>query len=157
MEAIVGLTPLHIHIIQRAATSEVKIQIMYGQNQTVQRNHKAITDDIPNRSQFGTISDVKDRKFNFGRRFEVEIPDRAAWSGIHEHRNPNSLIWYTDGSKIEKGLTGIGIYGPNTSISESLGTWPTVFQAEIIAITKCADTIINKTPKGMRIIIYSDS
>ena len=157
MEAIVGLTPLHLHIIQRAATSEVKIQIMYGQNQPVQRNHMAITDDIPNRSQFGTISDVMVRKFNFGRRFEVEIPDRAAWSGIHEHRNPNSLIWYTDGSKIEKGLTGIGIYGPNTSISESLGTWPTVFQAEIIAITKCADIIINKTPKGMRIIIYSDS
>jgi hypothetical protein len=44
------------------------------------------------------------------------------------------LIWYSDGSKINKG-TGAGLYGYGTrrKFSFSLGKYTTVFQAEMYA------------------------
>lgn len=67
-----------------------------------------------------------------------------------------SLNWYTDGSTISSGV-GAGVYGPNTRISEPMGSWPTVFQAEIQAIIICARVIIAKGMKGTHISIFSDS
>jgi hypothetical protein len=49
------------------------------------------------------------------------------------------IIWYTDGSKINKG-TGAGVYcvGTRRKFSFSLGQYTTVFQAEVYAIKACA-------------------
>jgi hypothetical protein len=50
------------------------------------------------------------------------------------------LIWYTDGSKTNKG-TGAGVYcfGTRQKLSFSLGQYRTVFQAEVYVIEACAD------------------
>jgi hypothetical protein len=49
------------------------------------------------------------------------------------------LIWYTDGSKTNKG-TGAGVYCDRTrqKLSFSLGQYTTIFQAEVYAIKACA-------------------
>jgi ribonuclease HI len=68
------------------------------------------------------------------------------------------LIWYTDGSKTDQGV-GAGIYGdkPRTKINLGLGQYPTVFQAEIVAIEQCAREIIRRSYEDKTIVIYSDS
>jgi hypothetical protein len=54
-------------------------------------------------------------------------------------REKGGLIWYTDGSKTNKG-TGAGVYCPGTrrKLSFSLGQYTAVFQAEVYAIETCA-------------------
>jgi hypothetical protein len=48
------------------------------------------------------------------------------------------LIWYTDGSKTEKG-TGAGVYCHETrkKLSFRLGKYTTIFQAEVYDIKAC--------------------
>ena len=82
--------------------------------------------------------------------------DRAKWANGALARDPRSLIWYTDGSKMESGV-GAGVFGPNTKLSIPMGSCPSVFQAEVHAIEICADLISRKGIKGARIIILSDS
>ena len=66
---------------------------------------------------------------------------------------------YTDGSKDQSGQVGIGIYNKkhNINIAESLPNHCTVFQAEIKAITRAAETFIDIQPKTSEIHIRSDS
>lgn len=64
---------------------------------------------------------------------------------------------YTNGSKLENGSTGMGIFGPNCAIKMPLGIDMTIFQAEIIAIAHCAKTIQKKSMKCVTINIFSDS
>ncbi|KAL7725119.1 hypothetical protein ACLKA6_000432, partial [Drosophila palustris] len=58
--------------------------------------------------------------------------------------NPNlcipsgAQVWYTDGSKLENGDTGAGVYGPRFRRSLAMGKTPSIFQAEIHAIEVCA-------------------
>jgi hypothetical protein len=73
------------------------------------------------------------------------------------------LIWYTDGSKTNKG-TGPGVYCYETRrrLSFSLGQYTMVFQAEVYAIKACADENIdrnykNRNYKNRTIYILSDS
>jgi hypothetical protein len=67
------------------------------------------------------------------------------------------LVWYTDGSKTEKG-TGAGVYchGTRKKLSFDLGRYTTVFQAEVYAIKACAAENIDKDYKNKNIYILSD-
>ena len=65
-------------------------------------------------------------------------------------------LWFTDGSKTESG-TGIGITGPQTRISESLGKYPSIFQAEILAIERCASINLENGIRNKSINIFTDS
>lgn len=95
-------------------------------------------------------------ELRFGRNFKVIIPSRSEWTNGGPIVDIRSLNWFTDGSKMDTGV-GAGVYGPNTKISEPMGTWPTVFQAEIQAINICARINIEKGQKGAHISIFSDS
>jgi hypothetical protein len=68
------------------------------------------------------------------------------------------LIWYTDGSKTDKG-TGAGVYryGTGLKLSFSLGQYTRVFQAEVYAIKSCADKNIDRNYKNRNIYILTDS
>jgi hypothetical protein len=68
------------------------------------------------------------------------------------------LIWYTDGSKTNKG-TGAGVYCHGTRLrhSFSLGQYTTVFQAEVYAIKACAGANMDRNYKNRNIYILSDS
>ena len=67
-----------------------------------------------------------------------------------------SLKWFTDGSKTDHGV-GCGVFGPNTELFVAMGKWPTVFQAEVHAITLCARVNLEKGLAGAHIAIFSDS
>jgi hypothetical protein len=66
--------------------------------------------------------------------FTVRFPDRSEWKDWF-HCDRKGLIWYTDGSNINKG-TGAGVhgYGTRRNLIFSLGQNTTVFQAEVCAI-----------------------
>jgi hypothetical protein len=55
------------------------------------------------------------------------------------------LIWYTDGSKTNKGAEArVYGHGMRQRFSFSLGQYTTVFQAEVYAIKACADENIKR-------------
>jgi hypothetical protein len=80
--------------------------------------------------------------------FTIILPDRSEWKKGFEPDKTRGLIWYTDGSKTNKG-TGAGVYCYGTRLrrSFSLGRYTTVFQAEVYAIKACADANMDRTIK----------
>ena len=67
-----------------------------------------------------------------------------------------NIIWYTDISKAETGV-GAALSNENQEMSIPLGKLTTIFQAEVIAISYCAETILNNGIMGCKIVICSDS
>jgi hypothetical protein len=95
--------------------------------------------------------------FNHSRNFTVIIDRdycRKADSVVPE----DSLVWFTDGSRVSSGM-GSGIFGvrPNSSLGFSLGKFATLFQTEIYAILQCAYENIRRAYSNKRILIFSDS
>ncbi|KAJ8950108.1 hypothetical protein NQ318_017833 [Aromia moschata] len=70
----------------------------------------------------------------------------------------NGTISYTDGSKTEQS-TGAGATNrdPGCEISMNLGNFATVFQAEITAVSACAQEMTRRSYINKRIQIISDS
>ena len=68
----------------------------------------------------------------------------------------HAIIWYTYDSKTNVG-TGAEIFGPKTKYSEPLGIYPSVFQAEVHAIKRCAQLNIDKKYCKKTIAIMTDS
>jgi hypothetical protein len=76
--------------------------------------------------------------------FLIEVNGKRGLNPIKK----GGLIWYTDGSKTNKG-TGAGVYcyGTRLRLSFSLGQYTTVFQAEVYAIKACADASMDRNYK----------
>ena len=53
--------------------------------------------------------------------------------------------------------TGAGVFGPNLRYSEPMGKFPSVFQAEVHAIERCAQFNLDRKYKSREIAILSDS
>lgn len=75
-------------------------------------------------------------QLNFKQPFDVHFPTRQKSSKGGSIFKKNSLQWYTDGSKLANGGTGMDIFEPNYTIKMPLDTDTIIFQAEIIA-TPC--------------------
>ena len=118
--------------------------------------HLKILEELQDIQMPEEISDYMPRKLNFEHPFEVIIPDRNEWESCNPKHEKNAMIWYTDGSKSEKGV-GIGIHGPKYGLSKALGTTPTVFQAEIHAIETCAAEGTKRGLTSAKVFILSDS
>jgi hypothetical protein len=76
----------------------------------------------------------------FDRNFLTKFPTKDSWMNQLEQTKPNEgYIFYTDGSYCD-GKAGAGIYSENENVGEhfALGTYTTVFQAELFAILHCA-------------------
>lgn len=82
--------------------------------------------------------------------------DRQIWESGGPSIPPGSIIFYTDGSKMNDN-TGAGITGPGLNISIPMGRWSTVFLSEIYAILECASVCLKRKYKHARICIFSDS
>jgi ribonuclease HI len=95
--------------------------------------------------------------FNHSRNFKVII-DRDYWRNVDSVVPDNSLVWFTDGSRMPSGM-GSGVFGvrPNRSLGFSSGKFLTVFQTEIYAILQCAYENIRRAYRNKRILIFSDS
>ena len=154
MESILNLTPLHIRIKEVAAMSLLRIKLQSGLLAT-ESGHASLLKDIPG-LEICTRSDSMTKELFFGAKFRTLIPDRRVWDAGNPIRDPNSIHWYTDGSKTEQGV-GAGIHGPNSRTSIAMGNWPTVFQSEVHAIEFCCRLILEKGTRGAKIYIFSDS
>jgi ribonuclease HI len=84
----------------------------------------------------------------------IEVNGKTGFNPIQK----GGLIWYTDGSKTNKG-TGAGVYGYGTRLKLifSLGKYTTVFQAEVYAIMACAAENLDRNYRNGNIYILSDS
>jgi ribonuclease HI len=90
--------------------------------------------------------------------FTIRLPDRSEWKEGFEPDRKGGLIWYTDGSKTNKGTeAGVYCHGTRRRLSFSLGQYTTVFQAELYTIKACADENIDRNYKNRNIYILSDS
>jgi hypothetical protein len=75
----------------------------------------------------------------FGRGFLVELPSRSSWLSQETLKilPSDGVIFYTDGSLCE-GRAGAGVFS-DIRESYALGSFATVFQTEIYAISACSD------------------
>lgn len=118
--------------------------------------HLHILAEFHRSQEFMNMSDLMNKQLNFDKPYKVVITDRGTWSSGGPLLDRGSMVWYTDGSKMNNGV-GVGVYGPRCRLSKSLGKSPTIFQAETHAIELCAKRCIEKRIRSANIIIMSDS
>ncbi|KAJ8961350.1 hypothetical protein NQ318_014593 [Aromia moschata] len=102
-------------------------------------------------------SDRIGRDIIFHKPYRVIVPKEGE-EDSHIPIQQNGTTWYTDGSKTEQS-TGAGATNrdPDCEISINLGNYSTVFQAEITAISACAQEMTRTSYTNKRIQIISDS
>jgi len=88
-------------------------------------------------------------RYVYQKPFIVKFPEKCEWQNGFNADNKLGLVWYTGGSKTERG-TGAGVYkwGLRRGHSFSLGLHITVFQVEIYAFKACIMDSIEKGYKG---------
>ncbi|XP_071577352.1 uncharacterized protein [Temnothorax nylanderi] len=98
------------------------------------------------------------RRYQLVKHFKIRIPTRKEWTDPKGVRNPNVDLWFTDGSGINDRF-GAGFYGPKDDHMENIPvkSHSTVFTAEILAILKCTEHLLNNNIRGRKINICSDS
>ncbi|KAJ8935693.1 hypothetical protein NQ318_022898 [Aromia moschata] len=88
----------------------------------------------------------------------IQIPSRDDWDNTNNTICQNGIIWFTDGSKIgDKAVAGVYGKTTRTKLSFALGSYASVFQAEIYAILACGMEILKTAPKRRTIQICTDS
>ncbi|XP_011687449.1 PREDICTED: uncharacterized protein LOC105449763 [Wasmannia auropunctata] len=98
------------------------------------------------------------RKHQLAKIFKVLIPTKKDWRRPGFLTGPGVDLWYTDGSGAG-GCFGAGVFGPTIDYRESIpvGGLATVFQAEVLAIHRCAEILMETRRSRHTIYICSDS
>ena len=157
LEIIIGLSPLHLYIKRVAGSRAISLRaINQIKINNGRKGHCNIYTKLGMAEEVIQLSDLIVKTIDCRRNFYIIIPKKETISNVISSLPRHASIWYTDGSKTDKG-TGAGVVGPGFQLSLSLGKAPTVFQAEILAIEICALQCINKRYKGVEIYIISDS
>lgn len=156
MQALIELTPLHLHILKVAAKTAVRLGSAGEFVESTDSIHSSICSLIPHWELITTHSDALTPTLNFDKNFETIIPTRVTYTNPSFLTTDDPLAWYTDGSKTDLG-SGSGIFNCNEELSFPLGTTASVFQAEVHAISMCAAHLLDKEATGQNIRIYSDS
>jgi ribonuclease HI len=90
--------------------------------------------------------------------FTIRFPIEVNGTGDSNPTKKGLLIWYTDGSKTERGSrAGVYYCGTRIKLSFSLGRHTMVYQAEVYAIKACADENMDRSYKNRNIYILSES
>jgi ribonuclease HI len=88
----------------------------------------------------------------------IRFPDGSEWKEGFQRDRKGGLIWYTEGSKANKGTGAVKYcYGTWLRLSFSLGQYTTVFQAEVYAIKARAIENLYRNYINRNIYILSDS
>jgi hypothetical protein len=157
MEVLLNLTPLDLLIMAEARMALYRLRITEQPSALETETgllsiQKKVSDPI-----LEMRADHITPVLNCSRIFKVII-DRDYWRNIDSGIPEDSLIWFTDESRMPS-ETGPGIFGvrPSRSLSFSLGKFATVFQTEVYAILQCAYENIRRAYRNKRILIFSDS
>jgi ribonuclease HI len=157
MEVLLNLTPLDLLIMAEARMALYRLRITEQpsafETETGLLSIQMKVSDPILEMRADQITPV----FNHSRIFKVII-DRDYWRNTDLVIPGDSLVWFTDGSRMPI-RTGSGIFGirPNRSLSFPLGKFATVFQTEIYAILQCAYENIRRAYRNKQILIFSDS
>ena len=169
MEVLLGLKPLRIIIQREAILASIRLEtsghwneqkIAIGSNKL-----KYHTDTCNNkRKELATLDLPRDRTVptQWGARdFHCTIKAREETTANESSIPKEHIKCFTDGSKLEDGLTGAGVVlyqgYSKSSWHRHLGARATVFQAEVTAITEAALELLGKGTTGQTIHILSDS
>ncbi|XP_044596718.1 uncharacterized protein LOC123273383 [Cotesia glomerata] len=158
MGALLNLEPPHI--TAEALAMKTAMRLLFNGHWTRARTgHAAILRDRGLDRFLTQGGDMSPRSYHFRRQYKVLIPSRQEWDEENKSiLSPIGLVWYTDGSKTDKGA-GAGIYssGPKTEISLRLGDTASVFQTEVYAIWACVEHISKLNHRNKHVYICSDS
>ncbi|KAJ8910772.1 hypothetical protein NQ315_008893 [Exocentrus adspersus] len=104
------------------------------------------------------VTEAEDR-LRLKRSYSTTFPTREQWKQEGNMFPPGSLVCYTDGSRMRDEYLGAGIYLENSGAQQSysLGSYATVFQAEVFAILMTAHREDVRNCAEERIFICSDS
>ncbi len=157
LEVMLELTPLHLVINQTAKHTMLLMTAEgYGKGKLISSQQmRALEDNTP----LALLPrDGITKRVNFTKKFKVTLGSKANWSDstLDQLLRGSTIQWYTDGSKTPEGI-GAGIAGPHTKLSIPMGSFPSIFQAEVFAISQCAVINLQRNYRNKSIAILSDS
>ncbi|CAK1600286.1 unnamed protein product [Parnassius mnemosyne] len=154
LEAMLELTPLHLHIQQEATLAAIRLKTLnlWSKNSVP---HTGIIDRI--HSKIPILQAKYDRipkQFVFDKKYKIQLNENSQPEGL----SPKELKIFTDGSKTNEGV-GCGAFSEdlNIHICTPLGTYNTVFQAECMGIIQAAIAIDARKVNDFPIRILTDS
>ena len=167
MEAALDLPPLDIFLKGEALKAAYRLQRDDHWNKITNRNrgrvlsHTVICErlqqEIPS---LGMPGDAQTPELVWDLPCEIEIQDRVAAIDTALNGTPQEVVCFTDGS-VMGGRAGAGIvfFGGEVDgrTSLPLGEWPTIFQAEIYALTEAALQLNQTKMENMTIRFLTDS
>ena len=163
LEMILGLPALDLYLKGTAALGAYRLH--YNN----MWNDDYIRDTLAHRSHVNWCKDIKSSIRGLvlpgelvRPRLNLEINFETSTEAAEPDGDSDALTCYTDGSKLESGVTGAGVHFPGAvcgDISVPLGHHASVFQAEVLAIILAAERLISihRVTPFDRVIIYSDS
>lgn len=160
LEILLNLLPLHLFIEEAAIMGAYRLnQNGFWRATNWAGSHTKLFCQVSRQLPICSMgSDKMVLRYQFDKSFSVHFSSRTEWTEDTVLGTKGELIWFTDGSKTHSG-TGAGMFCQNDKFGfrESLGTYASVFQAEISAISFCVDICLKKHYRGRVIQIYSDS
>ncbi|XP_067208430.1 uncharacterized protein [Linepithema humile] len=159
MGVMFGIKPFHQVVVAAAATAAYRLRCKLKWKKGAR--HTRLPEDVLLDPIFEMRQDRIPTIRASDRRFKVHIPRPEEWekeNGNLGARVRGGNVWYTDGSKTDTG-SGAGFFGSRKGWKESisLDSYATVFQAEIVAILSCAQTVRSRVEAGEHIRICTDS
>ncbi|KAL7726399.1 hypothetical protein ACLKA6_004539 [Drosophila palustris] len=108
---ITGISPLPILIEKEACLGALRLQGVANLKSGDLIGHLKVLETFFT-SPIVHLSDIQLPSLVFKRNFTVSIYDRSSWNNPNLCIPSGAQVWYTDGSKLENGDTGAGVYGP---------------------------------------------
>ncbi|XP_067215185.1 uncharacterized protein [Linepithema humile] len=159
MGEMFGIKPFHQVVVAAAAmaTYHLRCELKWKK----EARHTRLPEDVLLDPIFEMQQDRLPIIRASDRHFKVHIPRPEEWEkkgGNLGARVRGGDVWYTDGSKTNTG-SGAGFFGSREGWKESisLDSYATVFQAEIVAILSCVQTVRSRVEAGEHIRICTDS
>jgi hypothetical protein len=157
MEVLLGIPPLHVMIEAEAQAGIYRLMCnQQWKPKSTNFGHIKKSRDMEHEPILQKGSDRMVPRYAYHKPFTVKFPDKCEWQNGFNPNNKGGLVWYTEGSKTNKG-TGAGMYrwGSRRGHSFSLGLHTMVFQAEIYVIKVCIMDSIEKGYTGRNIYSLS--
>ena len=169
LEALTGLKPLPLFLRTEATAAAYRLRAL--KRWKAKRNY--VTDrlchwykpeeTIRKITELQLPTDRGKTKFLSGRKFEVRIPNNKeealAQHLVDRELGPEDIQCYTDGSRM-RGRTGAGYIVTSPSGTDTcsipLGTFPTVYQSETVAIAETAKSLLRRGIENKSISFFSD-
>lgn len=162
LEALFNIRPLQIFLKQEAYSCAYRFQAngLWYHDPNNNSSHTRLWSHIITWDKFVLAPSDVTLPISFPNSdLNISFPLRSEWtSGYVERTISNNIIVFTDGSLLD-GKAGAGVYSQELRLQQSysLGTYCTVFQAEIFAIICGVQGALQQKVMGKIIYFCSDS